>query len=304
MSEPVRDSSLSRRAWMQTSAVGLGVLTAGASAQGNDAAKADEPVAKNRRIQQSLVHWCYAPAWSNAEDMCRIAVRLGVPSIELIDPKHWPMLKKHGLTCAIAGSHGFKTGFNNRGEWDRCLEILKKRISECAEAGVKSVITFTGMANGISREEGADNCVAGLKQIVGDAEKHDVTLCLEMLNTRDNTHPMKGHPGYQGDHCDYCIDILKRVGSSHLKLLFDIYHVQIMDGDVIRRIHQHKEYLGHIHTAGNPGRGELDSHQEIHYPGVMQALLDVGYSGYVGQEFIPTRDPWEGLVQAVQLCDI
>lgn len=295
------NSGLSRRDWMMHSALGLGTASLAAAAP---SLAADEPVVKKGRIQQSLVHWCYKPAWPDVDDLCRTAVRLGCKSIELIDPQHWPTLKKHGLTCAIAGSHGFPKGFNNPGEWEECLAILRTRIQQCAEFGVKSVITFTGMANGISKEEGADNCVQGLKQIVGDAEKHGVTVCLEMLNTRDASHPMKGHPGYQGDHCDYCIDILKRVGSPRLKLLFDIYHVQIMDGDVIRRIREHKDYLGHIHTAGNPGRGELDQTQEINYPGVMAALLDVGYSGYVGQEFIPTRDPWEGLVQAVRECDV
>jgi len=296
-----------RRHWMQSSATGLAMLAAAAGAGENqhaDKDKTDAPIAQRKRIRQSLVHWCYAPAWPDVEAFCRVAVRLGVPSIELIDPKHWPMLKKYGLTCAIAGSHGYKTGFNNPGEWEQCLEILRTRISQAAEFGCKRVITFTGMANGISKAEGADNCVTGLKKIVGEAERHDVTLCLEMLNSRDNSHPMKGHPGYQGDHCDYCIDILKRVGSSHLKLLFDIYHVQIMDGDVIRRLREHKEYVGHIHTAGNPGRGELDDTQEIHYPGVMNALLEMGYSGYVGQEFIPTRDAWDGLKQAVRTCDI
>ncbi|MEZ5950470.1 MAG: TIM barrel protein [Planctomycetaceae bacterium] len=125
-----------------------------------------------------------------------------------------------------------------------------------------------------------------------------------MLNTRDDSHPMKGHPGYQGDHTEYCIDILKRVGSPRMQLLFDIYHVQIMDGDVIRRIREHRDYLGHIHTAGNPGRGELDEHQEINYPAIMRALLEVGYEGYVGQEYIPTRDALTGLREAVTLCDV
>lgn len=296
--------SLSRRTLLQSSALGFGSLALGPSSSASTATAEEEPIAKNGRIQQSLVHWCYAPTWKNVDDMCIVAKRLGVPSIELIDVEHWPTLKKHGLTCAIASSHGFQTGFNNRDEWDRCLSILRERISQCAEFGVKRLITFTGMANGLSKEEGADNCVEGLKKIVGEAEKQDVTLCLEMLNTRDSSHPMKGHPGYQGDHCDYCIEILKRVGSSHLKLLFDIYHVQIMDGDVIRRIHEHKDWLGHIHTAGNPGRAEIDENQEINYPAVMKALLDVGYTGYVGQEFIPTRDPWAGLVQAVRTCDI
>ena len=136
------------------------------------------------------------------------------------------------------------------------------------------------------------------------AEQAGVTVCLEHLNTRDDSHPMKGHPGYQGDDVEYCIDILKQVGSPRVKLLFDIYHVQIMHGDVIRRIRQHREYLGHIHTAGNPGRGELDQMQEINYAAVMQALLEVGYGGYVGQEFIPTRDAMAGLREAVAWCDV
>jgi len=264
----------------------------------------DEPVVKNGRIRQSLVHWCYKPHWPDVDAFCRVAVRLGCPSIEIIDPAHWPTLKKYGLTCAIAGSHGFRIGPNNRDEWDTCREVLRERIGQCAGFGVKRLITFTGMAHGLSKAEGAGNCVEFFKGIIGEAERADVTLCLEMLNTRDDSHPMKGHPGYQGDDLEYCVEIVNRVGSEHLKLLFDIYHVQIMHGDVIRRLHQHKDLIAHVHTAGNPGRGELDDTQEINYPAVMQALLDIGYDGYVGQEFIPTRDPWEGLRQAVAWCDV
>lgn len=299
-------AAVSRRDWMKWSASGLAAAATAGATQHTWAAEeaATGPVAKHQRIKQSLVNWCYNKAWPDLDEFCQIAVKLGCQSIELIDPKHWPTLKKHGLTCAIAGSHGFPTGFNNRDEWETCLKTLRERIGQCREFGVKRVITFTGMANGLSKAEGFKNCVEGLKQIAGDAEKSDVIVCLEMLNTRDDTHPMKGHPGYQGDHCDYCIDILKAVGSSHVKLLFDIYHVQIMDGDVIRRIREHKDWLGHIHTAGNPGRAELDDTQEINYPAVMKALLEVRYDGYVGQEFIPTRDPWQGLAEAVALCDV
>jgi hydroxypyruvate isomerase len=289
---------LSRRTWIQSTAfAGTAAMTAAARAD-------DSPTVRNGRIQQSLVNWCYEPYWKNFRDFCQVAVDLGCKSIELGDPKDWPTLKEFGLTCAIAGSHGFTVGFNNRGEWEQCIKAIRGRIDQCKEFGIKRIITFTGMANGLSKEEGADNCVEGLKQIVGYAEEKDVTLCLEMLNSRDDSHPMKGHPGYQGDHTDYCIDIIKRVGSPNLKLLFDIYHVQIMDGDVIRRIRQHKDYLGHIHTAGNPGRGELNEAQEINYPAVMQALLDIGYDGYVAQEFIPTGDALAGLKQAVALCDV
>ncbi len=291
----------SRRDLLRRGAAVTGAtMLAGANlAAANDQSKA----AVNGRIKQSLVSWCYKPYWE-PEEMAKIAVQLGCVSIELIDPKDWPMLKKHGLVCAIAGSHGFQKGMNNPENWDYCLELLRERIDQCAEAGFKRVITFTGMRENISDDDGIKNCVDGYKKIIGHAEKQGVTLCLEMLNTRDDTHPMKGHPGYQGDHTEYCIEIIKKVGSPNFKLLFDIYHVQIMDGDVIRRIHQFKDYLGHIHTAGNPGRGELDDQQEINYPAVMQALLDVGYDGYVGQEFIPTRDPLEGLQEAVKWCDV
>lgn len=286
-----------RRAWIQ-STLATGALGAASTIQ------AQAPASRKGRIRQSLVNWCYEKHFPSLDAFCEAAADLGCVSIELIDPKHWPTLKKHGLTCAIAGSHGFKVGFNNRNEWEECLAKLKSRIDECAAFGIDRVITFTGMANGIPKDVGADNCVEGFKKIVGYAEEKKVTLCLEHLNSRDDSHPMKGHPGYQGDHCDWCIDVLKRVGSPRLKLLFDIYHVQIMDGDVIRRLKQHKEYLGHIHTAGNPGRGELDENQEINYPAVMKTLLEIGYDGYVGQEFIPTRDALAGLKQAVAACDV
>ena len=270
-------------------------------------AKAEEKQEAKRavkgNIKQSLVHWCYKPYWE-MDEMCRVAKNLGCRSIELCDPKFWPLLKEHGLTCAIAGSHGFSKGLNNPKYWDECLAKLRTRIDECAAAGVPSVITFTGMSEDIPLDVGQKNCVAAFKKIVGEAEQKKVTICLEMLNTRDDSHPMKGHPGYQGDHTEYCIDILKRVGSSRLKLLFDIYHVQIMDGDVIRRLRQHKDYIGHIHTAGCPGRAELDDTQEINYPPIMRALLEIGYTGYVGQEYIPTRDALAGLQQAVSLCDV
>lgn len=290
-----------RRRWLQSA--GLIGSAAWAQASFTEAQADESPVATKGRIKQSLVHWCYAGHWKEFDELCKTAVRLGCKSIELCDVKHWPTLKKHGLTCAIASSHGFPKGFNNPGEWAECTAKLKEQIDRCVEFGVERVITFTGMANGISKEEGAANCVKGIKEAVGYAEKKGIDLCLEMLNSRDATE-MKGHPGYQGDDMEYCIGIINRVGSPRLKVLFDIYHVQIMHGDVIRRIRQHKEHIGHVHTAGNPGRGELDDTQEIAYPGIMKTLLDVGYSGYVGQEFIPTRDAWGGLKEAVALCDV
>lgn len=255
-------------------------------------------------IKQSMVNWCYNKHFKSVDDMCLAANRLGLKSIELISPKEFPTLKKHGLACAITGSHGFKQGMNDPDFHPTAIKKIKDSIDANAQYGFKSVISFTGFANGRSLEEGFKNCVEGYKKVIAYAEKKGVTICLEHLNTRADDHPMKGHPGYQGNHIDYCFDIAKAVGSPNMKVLFDIYHVQIMDGDVIRRIRKYHDLIGHVHTAGNPGRGELDDQQEINYPPIMRALLEVKYKGYVGQEFIPTRDAYEGLKQAVLLCDV
>ena len=199
----------------------------------------------------------------------------------------------------------FVKGFNNPKYRDQVMKATREAIDACADFGYQERDLLHRLcARTFPTTSAPTTASTGFKQIVGHAEKKGVTLCLEMLNSRVSTHPMKGHPGYQGDHTDYCIDIIKRVGSPSLKLLFDIYHVQIMDGDIITRIRQHQDYIGHVHTAGNPGRGELDDTQEINYPPIMKALLEIGYKGHVGQEFIPTRDPLEGLRQAVTLCDV
>ena len=270
-------------------------------------------------INHSLVYWCYNVAgekW-DLETMCGIAKELGCKSIEILGPDAFPTLKKHGLTCALAanGMPGapFMRGFNNPAYHAEVIARTTETIDACAEHGMPAVIAFTGYkwrdaddptSGEISLEEGADNCVAGLKKIAAHAEKKGVTICLEHLNTRDGSHPMKGHPGYQGDDIDYVANICRRVGSPRVKLLFDIYHVQVMNGDVIRRLEECKDVIGHIHTAGNPGRGELDDEQEINFPPIMRKIVRMGYKGYVGHEFIPTRDALAGLKQAVGLCDV
>ncbi len=262
---------------------------------------------KNGRIKQSLVHWCYAKTWS-VEEFIPVAKALGCTSIELVGTEYYPLLKQHGLECAIGfldmqPDMPFDKGFNNPAHHDRAIAATKKAIDAAAEHGFHRVITFTGMSGGVSLDEGARNCVEGWKKILPYADSKGITLCLEMLNSRDPVE-MKGHPGYQGDHVDYCVDMIRKVGSPYLKLLFDVYHVQIMDGDIIRRIHEIHDLIGHVHTAGNPGRRELDDQQEINYPPIMKALVDVGYDGFVAHEFIPTRDPMEGLREAVVLCDV
>jgi len=282
-------------------------------------AAAEEKAVSKGRIKQSIVFWCFNSAgekW-DVEKTCQVAKALGCVSVEVVAPDDWGILKKHGLVCALApnGMPGapFVKGFNNPKYHEEVIARTRKAIDACADATFPSVIGFSGYkwrdaedpkSGEISRDEGADNCVKGLKEIAGHAEKKGVTLCVEHLNTRDASHPMKGHPGYQGDDLDWLGKVIRRVGSPRVKLLFDIYHVQIMHGDVIRRIEENKDIIGHVHTAGNPGRGELDDRQEINYPPIMRKLLDIKYSGYVGQEFIPTRDPAAGLREAVKLCDV
>jgi hydroxypyruvate isomerase len=275
---------------------GAAMMAGGVGASGRERA------AGAGRIKQSIAYWCVQKYWS-IERTCQVARDLGCRSVELVEPKDWPTLKKYGLVCAIANSHWFDKGMNNPQYHEMCLDKLREAIEACADAGFPNVITFTGLAEGIGPEEGLKNCVAGYKKIVSYAEKQKVNLCLEVLNSRVPVD-MVGVPGYQGNHADYCMKIVQQVGSPRMKLLFDVFHVQIMDGDVIARIRKYAEYIGHVHTAGNPGRHELDDKQEINYRAVFRALADAGYAGYVGHEFIPTRDPLQGLKEAVALCTV
>jgi hydroxypyruvate isomerase len=271
------------------------------------------------RIKQSLAYWCLnATEWKwDIDRICRTAVELGCASVELAPPDLWPVIERHGLKNALAlngmPDPVFARGLNNPKNHEEILANTKQMIEKCAEAGVPNVIAFTGYkwldandpgSGEIPKAEGADNTVKGLRELARFAAPRNVTVVLEQLNTRDDSHPMKGHPGYQGDDIDYCAEIVRRVDSPHVKLLFDVYHVAIMNGDVIRRLCQYAKWIGHIHVAGVPGRGELSGSQEIHYPAVMRALMEIGYDGFVGQEFIPTVDPTYGLAEAVLLCDV
>ena len=273
-----------------------------AALPGTQVSAEDYYIAKSPRIRQSVVHWCFNPM--TVDELAAGAAKMGIQSVELVGPEHWDTLKKHGLTCAIAGSHGFAKGFAHTEEHDECIAALKKSIDACVAHGVPSVITFSGFTRGLSHEVARKNMIDGLKKIVPYAEEKKVTLCLEMLNSRVAEN-MKGHPDYWCDHIDYALDVCRAISSERMKMLFDIYHVQIMDGDVIRRYRECAEFTGHIHTAGNPGRQELDDEQEIHYPGIMRAIAASGYKGYVGQEFIPKNpDKLASLNAAVKLCDV
>lgn len=284
----------------------------------NTADAADAPKLKGR-VNHSVAFWCFnarGDKWS-AEKVVEETKALGGKSVELIGPEHWALLKKNDLACAIAsnGMPGapFMRGFNNTAFHDEIVERTTKTIDLCADAKFPNVIAFVGYkftnpddpkSAVISADDAFTNCVTGLKRLAAVAEKKGVTVCLEHLNTRDDTDPMKGHPGYQGDDLDFVAKVIRKVDSPRVKLLFDIYHVQVMHGDLIRRIEQTKDIIGHVHTAGAPGRGELDAEQEINFAAVLEKLVKVGYKGFVGHEFIPTRDAHAGLKQAFAACDV
>lgn len=305
MSNESTNEPVSRRQVLK--GVAGAALLAGVSTPGLES-KTRAPELRKNRIRQSIAHWCFSEHWS-VEQTIDHAVNLGCKSVELIEPKYFPLLKEKGLVCAIgqidmAPDPPFVKGWNNPKHHEQLLKATRDTIDVCSEYQYPNVIAFTGMNDGFTKEEGAKNCVSGLKKIVGYAEKKNIDLCIEVLNTRDDTHPMKGHPGYQGDDTEYVVDIIRRVGSPNLKLLFDVYHIQIMNGDVIRRLRQYSDLLGHVHVAGNPGRNEIGQDQEICYQAVMEALIEIGYEGYVGQEFLPTGDPLKSLSEAVKVCDI
>ncbi len=284
--------------------LGASLVTAagGAAIASAQPALAADWRAAGDRVKQSVVHWCFKPL--SVDELARAAAGMGLKSVELVAPEEWPTLEKYGLVCAISPSHGFVRGLNDKAHHSECLEALRKAIAATGDAGFPNVITFSGMRGDISDAQGIANMVEGLKQVVGLAEQRQVTICIEMLNSRV-AEEMKGHPGYQCDKLEWAAEVCDRVGSPRVKILFDIYHVQIMQGDVIARIRQFKDYLGHIHTAGVPGRNELDDTQELNYRPIIEALVEVGYTGYVGQEFIPKNpDALASLRAAAQLCDV
>ncbi|MEQ1851365.1 MAG: TIM barrel protein [Chthoniobacteraceae bacterium] len=298
-----RRSFLGTAALAATGAAALSPTRASAAPTPANVPAADYKI-EHGRIRHSVMGWCFNPM--PTEELIAGCHQMGMTAMEGIDKKFYPRLREVGMKPSLVSSHGFKTGPANRANHAEVLAKLRESIDVAVEFGAPGVITFTGMREkDLSDEQMAQNCVDAWKEIIGYAEQKGVNLCMEHLNSRDGSHPMKGHPGYFGDHVDFCVDLIKRVGSPRMKLLFDIYHVQIMDGDVIRRLKQHIGIIGHIHTAGVPGRAELDDTQEINYPPIMRTLLELGYAGFVAHEFIPTwDDKLAALRHGVRVCDV
>lgn len=263
------------------------------------ACNADPPGRASRRsaYSHSVCKWCY-PDFTVSE-LAAAAREIGIASVELLGVDDFPHVQEHGLICAMTmGPSTISDGFNRRQNHEHLIAGYREVIKRVADAGFPNVICFSGNRAGMDDQEGLENCALGIQQIVGDAERHGVTICMELLNSKID------HPDYMCDRTEWGVELVKRVGSERFKLLYDIYHMQIMEGDVIRTIRENQQYIGHYHTGGNPGRNEIDETQELFYPAIMRAIDETGFDGYVGQEFIPTRSPLESLQEAIEICSV
>jgi len=253
-------------------------------------------VIHNNRIKQSICRWCYEKL--SMDELCRIAVRIGYRGIDLVGPEDFPILKKYALVGTMTPSHSIIKGLNRRENHAECLDAIRKSILATGAAGFPNVICFSGNREGMDAEEGLKNCATAIKEIIPEAQKHNVTICLELLNSKID------HPDYMADNTEWGVKLSQAVDSEHFKLLYDIYHMQIMEGNVIATIRAHHQYFGHYHTAGVPGRHEIDQSQELNYPPIVQAIIDTGYKGFLAQEFVPTRAMVDSLADAAKICDV
>ena len=262
--------------------------------------KAMKPTKLLGNINHSACRWCYQDI--PLEEFADHAVDLGLSSIELLDPEEWSIVTDRGLTCGISNGSklGITKGFNDLKNHGQLLTDYQKLIPLAADQGIKQIICFSGNRNGISDEQGIDNCAIGLDPVVKLAEKHNIQITMELLNSKVD------HADYQCDHTPWGAALVDKIGSSNFKLLYDIYHMQIMEGDVIRTIKKNAQYISHYHTGGVPGRNEINESQELYYPAIMKAIAELeDFNGYVAQEFIPTRkDPFISLAEGVTICDI
>jgi hydroxypyruvate isomerase len=253
-------------------------------------------------INHSVCQWCYSSM--PLEDLVKAAKEIGIKSIDLLQPNEWPVAQKQGLTCAMAyaSTLGLTKGFNDLSLHGQLQKDYLTNIPKAAEAGLKNVICFSGNANGLTSEQGLENCARGLEPVLKIAAQYNITICMELLNSKVD------HKDYQCDHTDWGVKLCDKMGSENFKLLYDIYHMQIMEGDIIATIRKYIKYIAHFHTGGVPGRHELDETQELYYPAIMRAIVETGFKGFVAQEFIPSKkenaDKLKALKAAVMVCDV
>jgi hydroxypyruvate isomerase len=273
-------------------------LAATALASMSGVLKGEEVSTRKKNIRQSVCRWCYQKM--PLEELCASAAQIGLVGVDLLQPEEYEVPRRHGLICTMGYAGGGEIAdAMNRTEHHAAIEAaLRTNIPLAAKAGVPNVITFSGNRRGMSDEEGARNTIVGLNRVKKIAEDHGVTICLELLNSKVN------HPDYMADHTAWGVRAMEEVNSPHVKLLYDIYHMQIMEGDLIATISKNMAWIGHFHTGGVPGRHELDTTQEVQWDGVMRAIAATDYKGYVAHEFLPLRDPMTSLRAAADLCDV
>ena len=283
---------MSRRA-----ALKAGLATATAASLPRVSLAQESPM-KTGRIRQSVCRWCYKEI--ALDDLCAFAAKIGLKGVDLLPLEQFDVPRKYGLICTMgqAGGGTIPDGLNRREHHAAIEAAFRKNIPLAAKSGVPNVITFSGTRRGMSDEEGARNTVAGLNRLKKIAEDNGVTICMELLNSKVN------HPDYMADHTAWGVSVMKEVNSPNVKLLYDIYHMQIMEGDLITTILDNIEWIAHFHTGGVPGRHELNDTQEVQWDGVMRAIAGIGFKGYVAHEFIPTGDPLSSLRAAAELCNV
>jgi hydroxypyruvate isomerase len=275
-----------------TSAFAIAARVSGAAAQPTGGGE------RRARFKQSVCRWCYAKI--PLQEFCRGVAALGLTAIDLLTPDEWPIAREFGLTCSMGSGLGgpIDRGINDPANRDAIVTSLRAGIPRAASSGVPNVITFFGNRRGLTDAEGIKNAIATLNQVKGVAEDHGVTVCVELLNSKVD------HKDYHGDRTAFGVEVMSAVNSPRVKLLYDIYHMQIMEGDVIRTIRTQQQWIGHYHTAGVPGRHEIDTTQELNYVPIARAIADTGFTGYFAHEFVPVREPLTSLREAVALCDV
>ncbi len=288
----------SRRNAIKTAALGASALTLNPGILAGETSRLENPLA-NRKFKHSVCRWCFNDI--PLEEFAERIRDLGIPAIDLLKPEEWGIVAKHGLTCSLgtAGWISLTEGFNNPANHKRFRQPYMELIEQAATMGITQVICFSGNRNGISDEAGLENCAKGLDDIVKHAEQKGITVVMELLNSKVD------HKGYQCDHTPWGVALVEKIGSPNFKLLYDIYHMQIMEGDIIATIRQYKDYINHYHTAGVPGRHEINDNQELNYKAIMTAIAETGFNGYVAQEFIPTYEDRIGaLREAIAICNV
>ncbi|TNE53596.1 MAG: hydroxypyruvate isomerase [Bacteroidetes bacterium] len=289
----------SRRNALKTLALGTATLVLDSTRLlGQQAETAGTPGWKGR-INQSVCRWCFDSI--PLEEFCRTVADMGLPAIDLVGPKDWPVLQQYGLYSSMCNGAeiGLTRGWNDPQYHETLLQNYTEMIPLVAKAGYRNLICFSGNRNGMDDESGLQNCVTGLQQLLPLAEKHGVVICMELFNSKVD------HKDYMCDKSAWGIELCKRLDSESFKLLYDIYHMQINEGDIIRTIRDFHPYFAHYHTAGVPGRHEIDETQELNYPAIMRAIVETGFEGYVAQEFIPvSTDKLGALRKAVEICDV